>query len=110
VEDFRNDFLSPSLEALLRAKARCVTEVRQGDLLAVRGNLPALGPVTHNRLVIVQVDGQEALVEQSNGLCADIGAICTTSVRLQEPMSCPRDGELEMRVQRPLEGGSRTIA
>ena len=42
----------------------------QGEryLLAVLGNLPALGQVAHNLLIIIHVKGQEAIVERSNGL------------------------------------------
>jgi hypothetical protein len=45
------------------------------DLLAVRGNVPALGQVTHNLLIVVQVKGQKAIIERSNGLREDIGAL-----------------------------------
>ena len=45
------------------------------DPLAVLGNLPALGQVAHDLLVIIHVEGQQAIVDRANGLRGDIGAL-----------------------------------
>ena len=47
----------------------------EGDLRAVRGNLPALGQVAHDLLMVIHVERQQAVVDRANGLRGDIGAL-----------------------------------